>query len=157
MPTPQIDLMKGLSAEESGQLMLLGKPITASAGDVLFDVGSSADRVYQVVRGRVTLTLPMQVRGNQEDVLIEERLSGETLGWSGLIPPHRFTLKASVPVESELIAFPRESLLGHFEGRPHVAFNVTRNVASVIGHRLQVFQTMWLREMQRVLELRYSS
>lgn len=157
MPAPQTDLMKGLSREEADKLMALGKPITIPAGGELFDVGSPADRVFQVVRGRVTLTLPMQVRGKQEDVLIEERLAGETLGWSGLIPPHRFTLKASAPVESELIAFPREALVAHFEGRPHVAFTVTRNVASVIGHRLQVFQTMWLREMQRVLELRYSS
>jgi hypothetical protein len=30
------------------------------------------------------------------------------------------------------------------------------NLASVIGQRLQVFQAMWLREMQRVVELRSS-
>jgi CRP-like cAMP-binding protein len=157
MPAPQTDLMRGLSQDEADELMALGKSFSTPAGGVLFDIGSPADRVFQVVQGRVTLTLPMQVRGSQEDVLIEERLAGETLGWSGLIPPHRFTLKASVPIDSELIAFSRESLLEHFSGRPHVAFTVTRNVASVTGHRLQVFQAMWLREMQRVLELRYSS
>jgi hypothetical protein len=31
-----------------------------------------------------------------------------------------------------------------------------QNVASVVGQRLQVFQAMWLREMQRVVELRAS-
>jgi hypothetical protein len=30
---------------------------------------------------------------------------------------------------------------------------VARNVSAVVGQRLQVFQTMWLREMQRVVEL----
>ena len=108
MPAPQTDLMRGLSQDEADELMALGKSINATAGGVLFDIGSPADRVFQVVKGRVTLTLPMQVRGKQEDVLIEERLAGETLGWSGLIPPHRFTLKANVPIDSELIAFPRE-------------------------------------------------
>ncbi len=39
---------------------------------------------------------------------------------------------------------------------PTVGYTVSRNVASVIGHRLEVFQTMWLREMQRVIELRYT-
>ena len=50
----------------------------------------------------------------------------------------------------------RESLLKHFAEHPSVAFAVTRNVAAVIGHRLQVFQAMWTREMQRAIDHRYS-
>jgi CRP-like cAMP-binding protein len=156
MPGAQTDLMKGLSQDEAAQVMALGSKITVPVGGVVFDLGEHADRMFVVTSGRVTLTLPMQVRGAVEDVLIEERLAGETLGWSGLIPPHRFTLKATALVESELIAFPRASLLDHFASHPTVAYTVTRNVAAVIGRRYQVFQTMWLREMQRVVELRYS-
>ena len=37
---------------------------------------------------------------------------------------------------------------------PHL--NVMRNLASVVGQRLQVFQAMWLREMQRFVETRSS-
>jgi CRP-like cAMP-binding protein len=155
MPSAQTDLLKGLSEDEASRLLAVGAPIAVAAGGVLFRLGEHADRVFQVVRGRVTLTLPMQVRGAEEDVVVEERLTGETLGWSGLIPPHRFTLKATAAVESELTAFPRGALLELFSAHPAVAYTVTRNVAAVIGHRLQVFQTMWLREMQRVVELRY--
>ena len=156
MPNPQTDLMKGLTQAQAEEFAALGQTIRVSAGEVLFHLGDTADRVYQVVRGRVTLTLPMQVRGKEEDVMIEERLAGETLGWSGLVPPHRFTLKATASVDTELIAYSRQQLLEHFAQRPTVAFTVTRNVASVIAQRLQVFQTMWLREMQRAVELRYS-
>jgi CRP-like cAMP-binding protein len=156
MPTPQTDLMAGLTEAEADELMALGESISVPAGGMVFEQGGLAERVFQLVRGRVTLTLPIQVRGKEEKVLIEERLAGETLGWSGLIPPHRFTLEACSPVNSELIAFSRSSLLEHFASRPNVAFTVTRNVAAVIGHRLQVFQAMWLREMQRVVEQRYS-
>jgi len=156
MPAPQTDLANGLSDEATATLWSLGTTLRSGAGATLFDLGAGADRVFQVVSGRVTLTLPMQVRGQQQDVLVEERLAGETLGWSGLIPPHRYTLKATTPVETELIAFPRDALLRHFAENPQVAVAVTRNVAMVIGHRLQVFQAMWLREMQRTIELRYS-
>jgi CRP/FNR family cyclic AMP-dependent transcriptional regulator len=156
MPTPQTDLLRGLSEDEAARLMAIGVPITVPTGGVLFRLGEAAERVYQVVHGRITLTLPMQIRGSQEDVLIEERLAGETVGWSGLIPPHRFTLKASAAVESQIVAFPRAALLEHFGAHPDIAYTVTRNVAAVIGHRLQVFQTMWLREMQRAVETRYS-
>jgi len=156
MPAPQTDLANGLSDEATSSLWALGASLRSEAGATLFDLGARADRVFQVIGGRVTLTLPMQVRGRQQDVLVEERLAGETLGWSGLIPPHRYTLKATTPVETELIAFPRDVLLRHFADNPQVAVAVTRNVAMVIGHRLQVFQAMWLREMQRTIELRYS-
>jgi CRP-like cAMP-binding protein len=155
MPTPQTDLLKGLSEDQAARVWGLGSKVNVPAGGVLFDIGEPAERVYQVVRGRVTLTLPMEVGGRLEDVLIEERMGGETLGWSGLIPPHRFTLKARAPVDTELIAFARSALLDHFAENADVGLAITRNVATVIGHRLKVFQTMWLREMQRAIQMRY--
>jgi hypothetical protein len=62
-------------------------------------------------------------------------------------------LKATAPLETELIALPRSALLEHFAARPAVGYAVTRNLAAVVGQRLQVFQAMWLREVQRVVKL----
>ncbi len=81
---------------------------------------------------------------------MEERSAGQTLGWSALIPPHRFTLKATAPIETDLLAFRRGPLLDYLAAHPEVGYPVTRNLAAVVGQRLQVFQAMWLREMQRV-------
>lgn len=156
MPRPQTDLLKGLTDDEAAGVMALGNTLVLAAGDVLFRLGEPAERMFLVRSGRIHLTLPVAIRGKDEDVLIEERLAGETVGWSGLIPPHRFTLKAMTPVATELTAFSRAALLEHFAANPIVAYAVTRNVASVIGQRLQVFQTMWTREMQRSVELKYS-
>ena len=156
MPNPQTDLLKGLSPEEEAKVTELGERTTVAAGQVLFRLGEAADRVYLVIRGRVALTLPLRVDEGEEDVLIEERLAGETLGWSALVPPHRFTLKAAAVTDCEFLAFPRVALVDHFTAHPHIGHIVTRNVASVIGHRLGVFQTLWLREMQRSVEQRHS-
>jgi len=156
MPRPQTDLLKGLSDEEASRVFGLGMPLPLPAGSDLFRLGEPAEQMYLIRTGRVHLTLPVTIRGKAEDVLIEERLAGETVGWSGLVPPHRFTLKATCPVATELTAFPRVALLEYFTANPMVAFHVMRNVGSVIGHRLRVFQTMWTREMQRSVELKYS-
>jgi CRP-like cAMP-binding protein len=86
---------------------------------------------------------------------MEEKFPGETLGWSALVPPHRFTLNARASIPSELLRLPREALLEHLAAHPDIGYRLTLNVAAVIGHRLQVFQAMWLREMQRVVELRH--
>jgi toluene monooxygenase system ferredoxin subunit len=147
------DLLAGLAEEEAGRVLALASRSTLPAGAVLFNLGDAADSLFVVERGRIALTLPMKVRGKQQDVLIEERGAGETLGWSALVPPHRFTLKAAALVESEVVALPRTALAEHLAAHPAIGYLVARNVSAVVGQRLSVFQTMWLREMQRVVEL----
>jgi hypothetical protein len=95
----------------------------------------------------------MRVLGEEQDILVEECVAGQTLGWSALIPPHRFTLKATAQIDTELVAFQRGGLLDHFTAHPRVGYAVVGNVAATVGERLQVFQAMWLREMKRGLEL----
>jgi CRP-like cAMP-binding protein len=153
MTNMQPDLLTDLVSDQADRVLALGTRMTLYRGEELFRLGERADRLVVIQRGRMKLTLPMQVRGREEHVLVEERGPGETIGWSALIPPYRFTLTATAPLETEVIAIAREALQRHFEEFPAVGQSVSLNLASVIGQRLQVFQTMWLREMQRTVEL----
>lgn len=155
MTAVQSDLLKGLSEEETVRFLALGVPTRLAGLRSLFRLGTEADKAYVVLHGRISLTLPIRIRGGEEEVVVEEMQPGETVGWSGLVPPHRFTLNATAAIDSELLGFSRTAVLDHFAAHPAVGYTVTRNLAAVIGHRLQVFQTMWLREMQRVVEQRY--
>jgi len=147
------ELFAGLTEGDAARVLALGSHSHLPAGAVLFNLGDAADSLFVLERGRIALTMPMQVRGQQQDVLIEERSAGQALGWSALVPPHRFTLKAKALVDSEVIALPRIALSEHLSAHQAVGYLVTRNVSAVVGQRLQLFQTMWLREMQRVVEL----
>jgi CRP-like cAMP-binding protein len=153
MPDSYPDLLKSMPAEAADAVLSLGRHLILLSGSVLFELGADADQLYVINRGRVNLTLPMQVFGQERDILVEERVAGQTLGWSALIPPHRFTLKATAQIDTELLAFRRAALLEYFAAHPQVGYAVFGNVAATVGQRLQVFQAMWLREMQRVLEL----
>jgi CRP/FNR family cyclic AMP-dependent transcriptional regulator len=150
----QADLLRGLPPEEADKALALGTRITLSSGKKLFHLGASADRMYLIARGRLKLTMPMQVRGREEDIAVEERGPGETVGWSALIPPYRFTLTATALIETEVVAFSREALEHHFAAHPAIGCTVSLNLASVVGQRLQLFQTMWMREMERMVEIR---
>jgi CRP-like cAMP-binding protein len=152
MAHEQSELLKDLTTEEVQRILALGTRIALPSGASLFYLGDPAERLFLIERGRIRLTLPMQVRGREEDVVVEERTSGQTVGWSALIPPHKFTLAATAPLETEVIALPREELHKHFAAHPSVGYKITLNLAVVIGHRLQLFQAMWLREMQRTVE-----
>jgi CRP-like cAMP-binding protein len=151
---PDTDLFKGLAPDEAERVLALGERVKLGAGTELFHLGDAAESIYLVVRGRLRLTLPMQVRSHEEAVLVEERSSGQTVGWSALIPPYRFTLTASAPEGAEVIALSREALNSYFAAHPVTGYAVSLNVSCVIGHRLQLFQAMWLREVQRMVELR---
>src|SRR4051794_20031212 len=148
------ELLNGLTAPEAAEVLALGKRLLLSSGAELFHLGEDAESLCVIQRGRVRLTLPMEGGGGDEDVLGEERARGQTVGWSALIPPYRFTLTATTPLETEVITLTREALKRHFAIQPEVGEAVLLNLAAVIGQRLQLFQTMWLREMQRTVELR---
>ncbi|HEY6972640.1 MAG TPA: cyclic nucleotide-binding domain-containing protein [Candidatus Angelobacter sp.] len=147
------ELLNGLSPDEVNQALALGARVKVHSGASLFRLGDPADRLFLIERGQIRLTLPMQVRGRQEDVLIEEKSPGETVGWSALIPPYRFTLTATASMETEVIGLPREALLKHFESSPLAGRKIALNLAVVVGHRLQLLQAMWLREMQRTVAM----
>ena len=139
------ELLLGIAPEQAAEILALGKR--------LFHLGDPAECLFVVQRGRLRLTLPMHVRGRSEEVLVEERVPGQTVGWSALIPPYRFTLTATAPLETEVVTLSRDMLRTYFAEHPAVGQAVALNLAAIIGERLQLFQTMWLREIQRTVEL----
>jgi CRP-like cAMP-binding protein len=148
------ELFRGFAHDEAARILALGTSIRLSANQVLFDLGRPADSIYVIRQGRIALTLPMQVGGREQDIMIEERAPGQTVGWSGLIPPHRFTLRAAALLETEVTELPRQALLDDFAANPSAGYALITNVSAIVGQRLQVFQAMWLREIQRAVEYR---
>src|SRR5262245_24298158 len=132
------DLLDGLRPDQAAAVLALGKRLLVSSGGELFRLGDAADALFVIQRGRVRLTLPMELRGRAEEVLVEERTPGQTVGWSALIPPYRFTLTATAPLETEAISLSREALLAHFAANPEVGQTISLNLAAVIGQRLQL-------------------
>ena len=151
MTKEQPDLVQGLSAEDQAAVLALGAPVSLTAGQVLFTLGGEADSLFLIRRGRIALTLPMQIAGREEAVVIEEHGTGETLGWSALVPPHRFTLTATAPLATDVLAIRRNDLLHYCAANPRVGQVVALNIAAIVARRLQVFQAMWLRQTQRVV------
>ncbi len=146
------ELLNGLTSAEVDQILGLGARLVIPSGDSLFRLGDPADRLFLAVSGRIRLTLPMQLRGQNENVFVEEISAGQAVGWSALIPPYLFTLTATAMVETVVIALPREALLQYFVASPEAGCKIAFNLAVVIGHRMHLSQTMWLREMQRNVE-----
>ena len=147
------ELLNGLTSAEVERVLELGARMIVPSGAPLFRLGDAADRLFLTTRGRIRLTLPMQIRGQEENILAGEISAGQTVGWSALIPPYLFTLTATALLETEVIALPREALHEYSAANPVPGCKIAQNLAVVIGLRLHLFQTMWLREMQRTVEV----
>lgn len=147
------ELFSGLADTDAADLVRLGSRLSLEPGQLLFRIGDDATHLYVIEHGAIELRMPMQVDGHDEEVRIEDCLAGHTLGWSTIVPPHRFTLKAAAREHTALLAFPRDGLLAHFASHPAVGYVVLRNIAAVLGQRLQVFQAMWVRQMQHIVDL----
>ncbi len=150
--TDSYHLLAGVSAADIERVFALGQTIEVQEGDQLTAIGGQADRLYFVRRGRVRLTMPLNVRGDEREILIEEKGRGDAVGWSALVPPHHFTLNARASIDSELIEIPGEALLRFLSTNRDVGFTVVSNMAQMIGRRLLTVQTMWVRAMQRTVE-----
>jgi CRP-like cAMP-binding protein len=150
------ELSAGLDERQHAELLALASLENLRPGATLFRLGSDATNLYVIERGQIALTMPMQIGGHEEDILVGERVAGQTVGWSTLIPPHRFTLTATAAVDTALLVFPREDLLAHCAAHPEVGYVIAQNVAKVVGQRLQVFQAMWLRQVQRMVNLTHA-
>jgi CRP-like cAMP-binding protein len=154
MPTPTWDLLDGLGADDAETVLSLASKLHLREGETVFGLGDEALAVYLVVDGSVRLTLPITIGTRQVDGMVGERAAGHMVGWSGLVPPHRFTVKATAHSATVLLCLQRSDLLELFTHRPAMGSTIYRNVARIVGQRLQVFQALWIREMQHVVKAR---
>ena len=145
-------LLAGLSPEQAQRVVDLGEVISLGPETQFITLGERAKNLYLIRSGRIALSKPISLRGEERDILLEEKDPGNTVGWSAFVPPYLFTLNARAVVDTELIVISGAALreLSHHD--PQIGAKVSSNVAEMIGRRLLTVQTMWVRAMQRSLE-----
>lgn len=150
-------LFHGLSMEQCQAFAPLARPQHVAKGEYLFRLGQSASTLFIVRSGVVELTMPLSMKGEDQEVAVEEAHAGETVAWSALIDPYRFTMSARAGSDVELLGFSPPDLRAALAVQPDVGLRILTNLAQVIARRLQVTQTMWTRELQRAVNATFGS
>lgn len=144
-------LFRGLSAEQCEPFVALVSEQHLAPGQILFQLGQPADALFIVRDGVVDLTMPLSMQGRDRDVVVQEAGTGETVAWSALIEPYRFTMNARARTEVELLAFSPRAFRVAVARHPDAGVWIMTNLAKVIARRLQVMHAMWTRELQRTV------
>lgn len=148
-------LFRGLTAEQCESFVPLARAQSISKGDYLFRLGQPAGTLFIIRSGVVQLTMPLSVKGGDREVVVQEAHARETIAWSALIEPYRFTMSARAGTDVELIGFSPRELQVALEARPEVGLRILANLAQVIARRLQVMHTMRTRELQRAVNVTF--
>jgi CRP/FNR family cyclic AMP-dependent transcriptional regulator len=88
-----------LTAAQRGTVAASGQEVSFVAGTRLFDEGNLASGCWLIRSGQVALETGVPARGQ---VVVQTLGPGDVLGWSWLVPPHRwqFTAIANGPVSA---------------------------------------------------------
>ena len=145
------DLLRGLPDEDVRRFSAIATTRNLSSGEYLFLLGDNADRLHVLLKGKVDLCFPMSLGETLQDVSVEIVAPGQTLGWSALVRPYRFTLSARAAGATQVACFARTDLLEFFDAEPRIGYSVLTRLSELVGIRLLTVQALWARGLQRAV------
>ncbi len=144
-------LFRGLSVEQCAPFVPLAREQAFSKGATLFRLGEEAGLLFVVRSGIVHLTMPLAMPGGDHEMVVQEAHERDTVAWSALIEPYRYTMSGRAGTDVTLLGFAPDRLQEAMAAHPAAGQRMLTNLAQVIARRLQVMQAMWTRELQRTV------
>jgi CRP-like cAMP-binding protein len=126
----KVDILQGLSEEELQSVAQFFEEETVAAGVPLCEEGASAERLYVLEQGRVSIS---SKKGGQYDI----DTPGKIVGWSFLVPPFLYTASAVTTIPSKVLVIKSPDFYYLIHKEPKMGMKVINNLAQVIASRLR--------------------
>ncbi|MBF0094921.1 MAG: cyclic nucleotide-binding domain-containing protein [Alphaproteobacteria bacterium] len=110
-----------------------GRNEVFEAGRYLFHEGGAADSFYLVRHGAVAVELHVP---GKDPVVLETLHSGETVGWSWLIPPYKWSLDARAVELTRVVVLDAKCLRGKMEKECALAYELYKRFVPVMAGQL---------------------
>ncbi len=150
MPDPTIEtsvaqseLFNGLAADFLAYLASHAQTRRLASNELLFHFGQKADHFYLIKSGRISVEVAA-IEGPTLE--LQELGPGATVGWSWLIPPHRWSFQARAIEPTEVIEFDGQSVLSHCESDPSFGYAVLKRFSTLMSERLQAARQRMMEE-----------
>lgn len=125
--------LAGMNKEHLELITGCATNVKFDAGDYLFREGEEANHFYLIRHGKVSLELYSPEKG---PISIQTMGEGDTLGWSWLIPPHRWTHDARAVELTRAIALDGKCLRGKCENDHDLGYELYKRVAHILTDSL---------------------
>jgi len=124
----------GLSADAVRLMAGCACNVHFNADERIFGQGEAASRFYVIRHGKVTLEVHSPARGA---LVFDTMNDGEVLGWSWLVPPHKYFCDARAVTPVSATALDGACLRGKAENDPELGYQLLKRVTVVMYQRLQ--------------------
>ncbi len=125
---------KGISDTHLDLLAGCGSNVHFKKGDKIMDEGEDANYFYVIRKGAVALDIDGGHRGSIRIQTIEE---DEILGWSWLIPPHKWTFNACAVEDVSATALDGVCLRKKCAADHELGYELLRRFSTVLAKRLE--------------------
>ncbi|HEY5362336.1 MAG TPA: cyclic nucleotide-binding domain-containing protein [Streptosporangiaceae bacterium] len=112
----------------------VAREVTFTAGTRLFDEGQLASGCWLIRAGQVALGTAVPGRGQ---VVVHTVGPGDVLGWSWLVPPHRWHFSAAATGAVRAVQLETTQLLALADGDPALGYPLALGLFEVLLGRLQ--------------------
>lgn len=126
-------VLRALGPEQLGVIVGCASNVRFKEGEFLFREGEDADRFYLIREGRLALEVFSPHKG---PLTLQTIGSGEVVGWSWLIPPHRWRSDGRATLPTRAIALDGKCLRGKCEEDHDLGYELLKRFAQVMEQRL---------------------
>jgi len=131
---PEHPFFAGLDDASMDLVVGCAQNVRFRAGEVLFRTGEPANTFFVIREGRVALDVHDPRRGSLQVAGAE---AGEVVGWSWLVPPHRWVFDARAVTPVRAVALDGACLREKCATDPALGYALMQRVAHVMYERLQ--------------------
>ena len=134
LPLEQHPFLRGLDEGFLGSVRTLSNRLRFETGERILREGSEASALYLIESGKVAL----EVENPDRPRLTVQTLGpGEVLGWSWLLPPHRWRFDARALKPTTAWAVQASGLRRLLEERPDQGYRFLLRLLPVVAERLE--------------------
>jgi CRP/FNR family cyclic AMP-dependent transcriptional regulator len=124
-----VDILQGLAEGELQSIAPFFEEEIVSAGATLCQEGASAERLYVLEQGKVSIS---NKKGGQIDI----DTPGKIVGWSFLVPPFLYTASAVTTAPSKVLVIKSPDFYYVIHKEPKMGMKVINNLTQIIASRL---------------------
>ena len=111
-----------------------GSNVVFKAGEVILKEGEEANKFILIRHGKVAIDIPLT---KQKSTTIQTIQDGDILGWSWLIPPHRYRFNSRAVEDTRAISLDGKCLREKCETNRDLGYELLKRLTKVFTQRLE--------------------
>ncbi len=127
------DFLRGLDQQHLMRLASGVRPFSMTPGGYLARQDGPAETFYLIQSGRVEI---LSRKEDSDRVVVETVGPGEVVGWSWLLPPHRWQFDCRAVDQVQGLAFDAEWLRELCEQDHELGYHLLKHLLAVVARRL---------------------